>query len=129
MSAPGYNLNYAYNPPNVSSGSAVTLQNPTVNEWFNVNAFSAPAPYTIGSAPRRITQLRQDGVHSADIALMKNFSVKEYLKVQFRAEAFNIANTPQFAAPNTTFGSSTFGQVTSQANQPRQVQFGLKLTF
>ena len=129
MSAPGYSLNYAYNPPNITKGSDVSVDNPTVYRWFNTSAFSAPAPYTIGSAPRRITQLRQDGVHSADIALMKNFSVREFMKIQFRAEAFNIANTPQFAAPNTSFGSSTFGQVTSQANQPRQVQFGLKLIF
>jgi hypothetical protein len=129
MSAPGNGFGFAYNPPNITSGSDVSISNRTVGEWFNVNAFSKPAPFAIGSAPRRITQLRQDGVHSADIALMKNFVVREPLKLQFRTEFFNMTNTPQFSAPNTSVGSSTFGQVTSQGNSPRQIQFGLKLSF
>jgi hypothetical protein len=129
MSAPGNGFGFAYNPPNITSGSDVSIGNPTVGEWFNVNAFSKPAPFTIGSAPRRITQLRQSGVHSADIALMKDFIVREPLRLQFRSEFFNLTNTPQFGAPNTSVGSSTFGQVTSQGNSPRQIQFGLKLSF
>jgi hypothetical protein len=129
MSAPGNGFGFAYNPPNITSGSDVPIGNQSVGEWFNVNAFSKPAPFTIGTAPRRITQLRQDGVHSADIALMKNFVVREPLKLQFRTEFFNMTNTAQFSAPNTSVGSSTFGQVTSQGNSPRQIQFGLKLSF
>jgi hypothetical protein len=129
MSAPGNGFSFAYNPPNISSGPDVTISNQSVGEWFNVNAFSKPAPFTIGTAPRRIPQLRQDGVHSADIALMKNFLLREPLKLQFRTEFFNLTNTAQFSAPNTSVGSSTFGQVTSQGNSPRQIQFGVKLSF
>jgi hypothetical protein len=129
MSAPGNGFGYAYNPPNVTNGPAVSLSDPTVQEWFNVNAFSRPLPFTIGTAPRRITQLRQDGVHSADIGLGKTFPIYERLTAQLRVDFFNLTNTPQFSAPNTSVGSSTFGQVTSQANQPRQIQFGLKLNF
>jgi hypothetical protein len=129
MSAPNNGFGLAYNPPNISSGPDVSIGDRNVGQWFNVNAFSRPAPFTIGTAPRRITQLRQDGVHSADIALMKNFSVREPLRLQFRAEFFNLTNTPQFSAPNTSLGSNTFGQVTSQGNSPRQIQFGLKLSF
>ncbi|MGI8992132.1 MAG: TonB-dependent receptor domain-containing protein [Bryobacteraceae bacterium] len=129
MSAPGNGFGFAYNPPNITNGSNVPISNQTVERWFNTAAFSKPDPFTIGTAPRRITQLRQDGVHSADVALLKNFAVWERLKAQFRAEFFNLSNTPQFAAPNTSVGSSTFGQVTSQGNSPRQIQFGLKLTF
>ena len=129
MSAPGNGFGFAYNPPNITNGSAVSLSNQTVSEWFNVNAFSKPDPFTIGTAPRRITQLRQDGVHSADIALMKNFAIREPLRLQFRAEFFNLTNTPQFSPPNTAVGSNTFGQVTSQGNSPRQIQFGIKLNF
>jgi len=131
MSAPGNGFGFAYNPPNISNFSAVSLSNPTVHEWFNTTAFSQPAPYTIGSAPRRITQLRQDGTHNADISLIKSFSIWESLRAQFRADFLNIANTPQFSAPNTFVSSSngSFGQVTSQANRPRAVQFGVKLIF
>jgi hypothetical protein len=129
MSAPANGFGFAYNPPNITSASNVSIANPTVERWFNVDAFSKPAPFTIGSAPRRITQLRQDGVHSADVALLKNFIIREPLRLQFRAEFFNLTNTPQFNAPNTSVGSSTFGQVTSQGNSPRQIQFGLKLSF
>jgi hypothetical protein len=129
MSAPGNGFGFAYNPPNITNGRDVSISNPTVEEWFNINAFSKPAPFTIGTAPRRITQLRQDGVHSADVALMKNFQVREPMKLQFRAEFFNLTNTPQFSAPNTSVGSNTFGQITSQGNSPRQIQFGLKLNF
>jgi len=50
--------------------------------------------------------------------------------VQFRAESFNLTNTPQFAWPDTAFGSTTFGVVTSTMNVgPRNVQFGLKVEF
>ncbi len=129
MSAPGNGFNFAYNPPNITNGSAVSINNPTVNEWFNVGAFSQPAPFTIGSAPRRITQLRQDGTHNTDISLLKNFKVWEPVNLQFRADFINLTNTPQFGAPNTAVGSSTFGQVTYQANAPRAIQFGVRLSF
>jgi hypothetical protein len=129
MSASGNGFGFAYNPPNITNGSAVSISNPTVGEWFNVNAFSQPAPYTIGTAPRRITQLRQDGTHNTDISLMKNFKIRELVNVQFRADFFNLTNTPQFSAPNTNVSSNTFGLVTSQANSARQIQFGLKLNF
>ena len=53
----------------------------------------------------------------------------ERLALEFRAEAFNLTNTPVFAPPNTSFGSPSFGVVNSQANQPRVVQLALKLLF
>jgi hypothetical protein len=129
MSASGNGFGFAYNPPNITNGSAVSISNPTVSEWFNVNAFSQPAPYTIGTAPRRITQLRQDGTHNTDFSVMKNFKILERVNAQFRADFFNLTNTPQFSAPNTNVSSNTFGQVTSQANSARQIQFGLKISF
>jgi hypothetical protein len=129
MSAPNNGFNFAYNPPNITNGPAVSISNPTVYEWFNVNAFSQPAPFSIGSAPRRITQLRQDGTHNTDLSVGKYFGVWESVKIQFRTDFLNLTNTPQFSAPNTSVGSSTFGQVTSQANNPRAIQFGLKVIF
>jgi hypothetical protein len=129
MSAPGNGFGFAYNPPNITSGSAASISDPTVGEWFNTSAFSKPLPFTIGAAPRRITQLRQDGTHNTDVSLMKNFRVREPVKLQIRGDFFNLTNTPQFSAPNTSVGSSTFGQMTSQANGPRAIQLGVKLMF
>jgi hypothetical protein len=51
------------------------------------------------------------------------------LKLQFRAEFFNLSNTPQFAPPGTALGANGFGVVSAQNNQPRVIQFALKMTF
>jgi hypothetical protein len=116
--------------PNVTKGSDVSVANQTPDHWFNTAAFSAPAPYTIGNSPRRLDELRADRQKNADLALAKIFTYSERLKIQFRAEAFNISNTPQFGWPDTTFGSPTFGVVSSTINVgPRNVQLGLKVDF
>ena len=60
---------------------------------------------------------------------MKSIPVKESFHAEFRAEFFNLFNRPQLGAPNTTFNSSGFGQVTTQFNSPRVIQFGLKLKW
>src|SRR5579884_393620 len=70
-----------------------------------------------------------DWTRNLDFSLFKNFQIKERFQLQFRAEAFNITNTPIFNRPNTTFGSSAFGVVSSQSNVPRQIQLALKLMF
>ena len=53
----------------------------------------------------------------------------ERMAIEFRAEVFNMTNTPIFGLPGTTLGSATFGVVTGQENSPRQVQLGLKIKF
>jgi hypothetical protein len=64
--------------------------------------------------------------------MVKNLrpSIREHeLNIQFRAECYNLFNTPQFNSPNGTVTSQSFGQVTSQRNTSRQFQFGLKIKF
>ena len=128
-SAPGLGFGFGYNPPNITKGSDVPIDNRKPERWFNTAAFSQPAPFVMGTAPRRITDLRQDGVHSADVGLMKNITLREPVKLQIRAESFNLTNTPQFGRPNTTVNSATFGQVTGTWSGPRNVQLGLRLSF
>jgi len=63
---------------------------------------------------------------------VKNFSasIKEHIiTTQFRAEVYNLLNNVQFATPNTSVSSTSFGRVTAQANNPRELQFGLKINF
>lgn len=107
-------------------GSAVSR----LNKWFNTACFTQPAPFTFGNVGRTLN-IFNDGLHNLDFALFKNteFGPEGKLKFQIRAEAFNLLNTPQFGAPGQTQGTPQFGVVSSQANNPRLVQFGAKLMF
>lgn len=114
----------------MTNGRDVAIENRTPEQWFNIAAFSAPAPYTVGNSPRRLNELRADEQKNLDVSLAKNFRYRERLRIQFRAESFNLTNSPQFAWPDTAFGSNTFGVVTGTMNVgPRNIQFGLKLDF
>ncbi len=66
-----------------------------------------------------------------DASLLKNFRLAEQTNLQFRAEALNVLNHPNWANPNTTFGAATFGKVTGlqSGNQSRIIQVALHLTF
>ncbi len=68
---------------------------------------------------------------SVDSSLLKDFRITERVNFQFRAEALNILNHPNFANPNTQLGSPTFGQITSlvSGNQSRILQLGTRLSF
>ena len=71
--------------------------------------------------------LRTDALKNIDVTLGKYVSLPGDMRLQIRADAFNLLNTPRFAAPNGTVTSSSFGQVTALANNPRQIQLGVKL--
>lgn len=90
-----------------------------------------PAPFTVGDAPKDIATARAPGTATTALSLFKQFPlpIREGSQLEFRVEAFNALNHPQFNPPNLTVGSSAFGKVTGQANSPRQVQLGLKLYF
>ena len=62
-------------------------------------------------------------------ALFKEFKVREGHRLQFRYEAFNFLNTPQFAAPSRSLGSADFGRINSTVINNREMQFGLKYLF
>lgn len=98
-------------------------------QWFDTSVFSQPAPFTFGNAPRVLPNVRRDGMKNLDFSLFKQFQISESKRVELRAEFFNVFNTPQFGPPGQVFGTPTFGVVNSQANNPRQVQFALKIYF
>lgn len=102
---------------------------PGTTPYFNVNAFQNAAPYTLGTTPRIISSLRNEWAENESIALAKTFPIKENLRLQFKADAFNVFNRTQFGGINTSITSSAFGQVNSQVNLPRQLQFEGYLRF
>jgi hypothetical protein len=73
--------------------------------------------------------MRGPGVVNMDASLFRTFKLTEGLNMQFRAEAFNVSNTPHFTNPNGNVNSSNFGKVLGVANDPRSFRFGLRLSF
>jgi hypothetical protein len=63
------------------------------------------------------------------LGLSRVIPIRERLNIEFRAEAFNLFNTPQFGLPNATLGTSTVGVITTTVNPQRELQFALRLAF
>jgi hypothetical protein len=106
----------------------------SVYEWFNINAGFDRASadqllYNYRTAPLYYSGVRSGIMNNWDISLVKYTNLTEKVKLQFRAEALNAFNHPSFAAPNTSVTSSIFGQVTSEINLQRILQFGFKVVF
>ncbi len=104
------------------------------NQYFNPNAFVAPPSGTYGNVGRNT--LIGPGSVDTDLALLKAVTLSERVRLQFRAEAFNIFNRANFGTPNAVVFSSatsvpapTAGVITSTATTSRQIQFGLKLRW
>jgi hypothetical protein len=111
-------------PNRIANGK---LDNPTLERWFDPTAFVASPNFTYGNAGLRI--LPTDIVRTVDFSLFKNFDIREGSRLQFRFEAFNLPNTPSFAAPASTLDAGVPGRITSTTTAPRQLQMALKLTF
>jgi hypothetical protein len=119
-------------PDRIGSGQ---LDNRTVDRWFDASAFAAPALYAYGNAGRNI--LYGPGTHQFDLSVFKTFPLGKEAsrKLQFRAEAFNALNTPQFNNPDARIGFAGVGKITSAGNPPlfqrtsREIQLALKLYF
>jgi len=98
----------------------------TVAEYFNTAAFAAAAQFTIGTSSRN--PIRGPGLQNADLMIGKTFPITERVSLEFRAEAFNVSNTPPLGDPNGIFGSPAFGSITSAGN-PRDFEFVGKIHF
>jgi hypothetical protein len=105
--------------------------NDRISEWFDTSVFSFAPAFTFGNVGRTLPDVRNPGIKNLDASLFKNFRFTEDVNVQFRAEAFNLTNTPQFGIPGSQLGGAGFGAITGYANgqAPRQVQLALKLLF
>jgi hypothetical protein len=90
-------------------------------------AFVTPPPYTYGNVGRN--RLTGPSLANIDLSLIKKFVLHEGQALQFRAEAFNSLNHPNFSPPLTTLNSASFGTITSTVTPMRQFQFALKFLF
>ena len=124
----------SYDPTNTGSSAArpnclgnASLANPGPQLWFNPSAFANPAAYTYGNCGRNI--LRGPGFHNTDLELSRFFGITERIKLEFRAEAFNLFNTPQFGLPQGQLGVSTTGTISAVTNPQRELQLALRLAF
>jgi len=129
------------NVPDTVQGQSIYAANRGVDQWFNPAAFSIPGTVTsstgvpltkFGTAQRRIG--RGPRASNLDFSLFKNFPIGERFRVQFRAEAFNLSNTPAFFLPGAnstalTIGNANFGKLTGSSATGRQLQMGLKVIF
>jgi hypothetical protein len=99
--------------------------------FINPNCFADPGDQNPGNARRYISGLRVNGIHDFDMNLYKSFVPKEGMKIDLRAEAFNLFNHPRFAQPDSAYGDAAFGAISSDANGylPRYFQFGLRFEF
>ncbi len=117
---------------NTGTGSRPNITGPvsypkTLLHWFSPSAFSTPAQYTYGNAGRN--SLVGPGRTNFDTSIFKNFPVHEQMFFQFRLEAFNVFNHPQFGYPIATIGNSQAGQITSTVGNARNLQASMRFQF
>ena len=113
------------------------LANPTIDKWFDLSCFAATTENTAtyGDAGRNI--IRGPGSFNIDASLIKNTKIGRFA-TEFRIEAFNVLNHPQFANPNTTIGNAAAGVISAMLSNPscsvcgtveRNIQLGFKVRF
>jgi hypothetical protein len=126
--------------PNVVSGVSLAAKNQSITSWFNNilagqpgAAFALPPAYTYGNVSRTLPNINGPRYFDVDASVFKDFKLRERLKLQFRAEAYNLTNTPSFSVPVASVTSATFGQITSTSNggpqHYREIQLSLRLSF
>jgi hypothetical protein len=123
------------------------IDNPTMARYFNTctkalngtpqncqpgetPVWEIQPPFTLRTLPTRFDDIRAKRPGLVDFSVFKTFTLPATMRLQVRVESFNLFNTPWFPAPNVTATNAAFGQVTpNQANDPRNVQLGIRLQF
>ena len=127
--------------PNIIPGQVVTRVMPNRNlaQWFNKAAFAqsicngcaGPGMYVgpLGYGNAGVSLFDAPAQKTWDFSLLRDFKIREGHTLQFRWEAFNFLNTPQFNAPDRTLGDAAFGRITTTIMNNREMQLGLKFLF
>ena len=116
--------------PGRSSGK---IAHPGPLQWFDPSAYVNPVPNTLkGIGPQGVVTrntLTGPGTAQVDFSAIKNFAIVERLTGQFRAEAFNIINHPNFGNPANNISPTNAGQISGTSADNRDIQFALKLLW
>jgi hypothetical protein len=117
------------NRPNLAGRPHSTCGSGHLVGCIDAAAYALPPAgvYVYGNEGRNL--LHGPGLFNVDFSAVKNFPIKDRAKLQFRAEFFNVTNTPSFGNPAAAFGTGTFGTIMSTTTENRDIQFGLKLVF
>jgi hypothetical protein len=100
----------------------------SMDKWFDTTAYASPKAYSFGTGSRTEPSLRNPGAFSFDSVMSRWQPIRERMRLQYRAEFYNILNHPNLGAPSTGITSSTFGQITSKAGN-RTMAMALRLEF
>jgi hypothetical protein len=99
--------------------------------WFDPSSFDAPPNGQQGNLGRNV--LNGPGFFNLDASIFRRFPITERVNLEFRGEAYNVTNTPQYATPNVELGNVNFGRITGlqgdSVGNPRQVQLGMRVVF
>ena len=117
---------FALQRPNLIANPSLAPSLRSPAHYFNTAAFATAPQFVIGDASRN--PVRGPAYRDLDLALVKHTHLGEIADLEFRAEVFDITNTPAFAQPNGSFGAAAFGSITATTTDPRVVQFALRLS-
>jgi hypothetical protein len=121
--------NITCNPTSGMSLHDIAFSNDPSANYYNVGCFEDPGDLVPGNAPRFSSNARGPGIRNIDLGFFKDFTIREGMKLQLRAEFFNFTNTVRFGIPYSAYGDSSFGLVTTQANSPRRTQIAVRFEF
>ena len=127
---------FALQRPNIIANPSLPADKRTPAKYFNIAAFTTAPQFVIGNASRN--PVRGPAYRDLDISLVKHTKIGELTDIEFRAELFNVTNTPAFSQPNGSYvppvivngavQPSTFGAITSTTTDPRVAQFAIRLS-
>ncbi|MCC6368228.1 MAG: TonB-dependent receptor [Bryobacterales bacterium] len=123
-------LDFIYTNGRADRLKSGVIDNPTKTKWFDTTAFKAAAPFTVPTDSLSQPDLRTPARYAWNWSFFKNNPIKERYNIQFRAEFYNIFNTPQFdvRGASTDVSNALFGQITEGGGN-RNIQFGIRLVF
>ncbi|MBV9081109.1 MAG: hypothetical protein JOZ62_00415 [Acidobacteriaceae bacterium] len=129
--APGFSGTATINGgPASGEGDVIGATGAPATSYINKNAFAAAPAYTFGDVARNLPYgLRAPAVWDTDLAVRRQFGLTERVRLLLALDTFNIFNTVNFGGVSTVLESSSFGQVTSQANAPRKLQIDARINF
>jgi hypothetical protein len=112
--------------PNEIANPTLPNNQRSLSHYFNTAAFQTVGAFALGNASRN--PVRGPNYRDLDLALIKHTKIGDRTDVEFRAEIFDLTNTPALSQPNGSLGAAAFGTITSTTTDPRVVQFALRLS-